>query len=474
MLEVGEITLANMNRENLAKIAPEFARLDGLSDEGRVIIEDAEFFERTQTKPCAFYRGTGESGRVYSKARVATRRALEALTYVNAALYDGNQNNTIIVHIAGEDVDGAHQIYGATPRGTHQSWDRDPRTHIVSINPEKISYFEALGLFSISEIIEADPKSGSFAEDILRGIHWFAVAQDQNELETKTVFLITCVEALVGPPDRNIPINNHVSEAAALILGGTLIQRIEIKRQITIAYGVRSAVAHGSTTATTEYDVDRLRSVVIRLIFALLKWRIGLRTRMDLFEWVKTARISDAPIPTPDHAPSVSELLAKHELSVEDLAEKSGLSTYLIETYISNGWRRNGMALIKLATGFDLTLFELPVPNGCLWTAVQGWELFLVSRKQGYQYEALVDVVNPERATSWPVRDVLPAEAPNVTNPAILQGRVRTHASSARRSLDLLECKVTDALERALARERLEGEPDDWVAPEPPEHWLRR
>ena len=266
------------------------------------------------------------------------------------------------------------------------------------ISARSIATFEQAGLFQNSDILEDGFIEESFDNDLIRAIHWFSVAQDQTDLETMTVYFITCIETLVGRA-KGEPISAHAAEAVAMVLGQTLDHRKMIRERVRAAYDVRSKVSHGDEAVTTGSEVKSLRSLVVHLISKLLSWREGLRNRADLLDWLLDARLSDTPVDPPRLIPTLGQMRETRKWNVEDLAEMSRLSREQIEAYERNGIPRDGAALLKLANAFEVSVFEFPKPRESRWISVQGHEYFLLARRgEDGSWRSSVDTWNPSTA----------------------------------------------------------------------------
>ena len=88
-LVLGEVRFFSASLESLRKWASEYFRINSFMGNRQVTVEDVAFFDRIVEKTCALYRCTAERERAFERAREATTRSLEALTFVSALIHDG-------------------------------------------------------------------------------------------------------------------------------------------------------------------------------------------------------------------------------------------------------------------------------------------------------------------------------------------------------------------------------------------------
>lgn len=65
-------------------------------------------------------------------------------------------------------------------------------------SPQNVEIMKRLGVFEVSAILrKPHKKQTDFEETLLRGIHWFADAQVQPEVENRLLSLIACLETFL-------------------------------------------------------------------------------------------------------------------------------------------------------------------------------------------------------------------------------------------------------------------------------------
>lgn len=426
---------------------------------------------------CAEFRTRAEAIRTREQAETETRRALEVITFANAALYTFHPQADAVVGLEGEIPTVGPWIGVLAADVFYHSIRAAPIAWPIEIAPASIEHFERVGMFALSDLLtRPDNELTDLDNALLRAVHWFAASQAQVELENRLLNLTTCIEALVGPED-GIRIKAIVAERTALIVTRGE-HRPGVQEFVRGLYGARSEVSHGEAKTVAEADVKELRRVAAELITTLLRRRDRVRTKEDLYAWLR--RLSDVEEPVEPAAPpgapkTLREWREERGWSQEELAgrvERDFVDADAVDRW--ERWRPPPAIgdLRVLANALGVRPEEVVLPQWQRWVVVREHRFHLtahreeagrwVARNRGWDWNDAVD---------WPLRAVDP-EHSDVNSPSIIISWSAIGITSDR-ALTALAHRIVVALERALSVERLPTDPQDWQPPGLPEHWLR-
>jgi len=482
-LEVGGVLLTTVDDLVVDAVghllAPIPADADHDSRHGESVAgSQREFAEKLQGQVCAVFRTLAEPTRAKERAQEEARRALELVTYANAALHPFDRQADAVASLDAEQLPPVGPwIAVASSEGLHRFVSRAPTSWPITLTPAVLERYDEGGFWALSDLLARPAQElTDLDQALLRAVHWFAASQAQTELENRLLNLITCLEALVGPKNR-APISSSVAEGVALIVARGYHNRLGVKKFIGELYGARSGISHGGDKAVAESDVLELRWIVSTLIATLIRWKDGLRTRDRLLDWLERARLAGEPTepPTLSKAKTLRELREERGWSQEELAGRVGRVS--VDAEAVDRWERwspppPAIELCLFADALGVRPEEIALPPRERWLNVRGHLFHLTAhRQEPGVWIARISAYDHTDAVKWPVRPVDP-EYPDVDSPFIM-AEWRSTGFTADKALAALADRNVAAMERALSMERLPDDPPDWQPPEMPEHWRR-
>ena len=146
-------------------------------------------------------------------------------------------------------------------------------------------------MFTLCDILtKPESKRSEFERKLLKGIHWFACAQNYNEIENRFLNLITCLETLLTPKDGN-PIGTAIAEGAAILVANDFDTRKFIKKRVKQLYSVRSSILHGGKSKILESDINDALSFAGSLIMALIDCVGKFNKHDDLLNYIEAKKL---------------------------------------------------------------------------------------------------------------------------------------------------------------------------------------
>lgn len=145
--------------------------------------------------------------------------------------------------------------------------------------------------------IASSKKLNKFQKRILLAIEW--IGQSIAEPLPQSAFLKSAIalEIIFTYSEKSIitpSILNQISEGAALLLGGTVEERLEIESKVKKLYGLRSAIVHSGNKNISESDHQNMlgisRSVVAKLLTSEIL--INIESVEKLYELLKSTKYS--------------------------------------------------------------------------------------------------------------------------------------------------------------------------------------
>jgi hypothetical protein len=239
---------------------------------------------------CAEFRVIAEPNRARERAEDETRRVLELLRFARPALYP--ENLQVAVGLAGEVFRASRITPTYSPRSYNLNVENTGPHFSFDLSEETLATMRGFGVFEVSEVLRKNVRDlTQFEETLLRGIHWFSVAEVQQEAENKLLSLVTCLETFLAPRDGS-PIRTAISEGVAMIVSEGLENRRQIKRKVMELYKQRSGVSHGGRKAVLESDLQQLKVIARTLITKLIKRKDEFSTQKELLDWLEEQRLS--------------------------------------------------------------------------------------------------------------------------------------------------------------------------------------
>ncbi|MHB9131912.1 MAG: hypothetical protein ACYDBB_12605 [Armatimonadota bacterium] len=247
-----------------------------------------------RNKTCLVYllpSDTEEGGTaLYERAK----RAMDILWYGAAHLYQTGKESDFYIGLESDPITNSFSVIGLSRKtmGWRLSIQDDSHNDGLTIDFETFSLLLKTGMFHIAEVMKKDSPS-QFEKVLFRGIHWLACACSQTHPETRLVNLITALEVLLGPDDREARITNIIAESTAMLLADSVEKRLGIKKQVKDYYDIRSRVVHGGVSQ--ELSLDRLRNLttlVANVIKALIFRKEDYQTKKAFLLWMDGIRLS--------------------------------------------------------------------------------------------------------------------------------------------------------------------------------------
>jgi len=294
-VELGRVVLEELSEEKVDQLADKVTTIlnasKHLEEEKQAFVRMHEpIIKGMQGWVCAKFRAVAEPERARDRAETETRRVLDLLRFAVPTLYPPSVDVAI-------GFDG--EVF-ATQRMTPTLSDQRFSLHMIRVGPHSDldlsqanrKVMHEIGVFEVSDILRKPSRSlNDFEEALLRGVHWFADAETQQEPENQLLSLVTCLETFLTPRDRS-PIRTAVAEGVAMILAEDLKTRRALKKFVIAVYGQRSAVSHGGRTAVLQTDLGQLKYIAHRLIRALIQRKDEFADRESLARWLEEQRLA--------------------------------------------------------------------------------------------------------------------------------------------------------------------------------------
>jgi hypothetical protein len=294
-IALGQVVLKELSREVVDRLTSTVDSIilstKGPEEQKQPLISMHEAMLRSlEGTICAEFRAIAEPNKARERAEVEVRRVLDLLRFAIPAMYTPEWK--VAVGFSGE-------IYPAS-RITPTLSDTAFNLNVVNVGPHtsmelseaNMKVMQEIGVLEVSEILRKPFRHLSDFEDtLLRGMHWFADAETQPELENRLLSLITCLETFLTPRDRS-PIRTAVAEGVAMIATEGVESRRKVKKFVLRVYDQRSAVSHGGRTAILQADLGQLRDITHSLIQILIRRNNEFSTRDDLADWLEQQRLA--------------------------------------------------------------------------------------------------------------------------------------------------------------------------------------
>src|SRR5262249_13898612 len=125
------------------------------------------------------------------------------------------------------------------------------------VSPVTLGMMAEIGVFEVATILGKPSGVTEYEETLLRGIHWYANALTQKEMENKVLSLVTCLETfLASMPGEQL--SESLAEGVAVALFQSPEERKHKKKRIKELYRLRSTVSHGGSKPILNVDLDEL------------------------------------------------------------------------------------------------------------------------------------------------------------------------------------------------------------------------
>lgn len=158
-----------------------------------------------------------------------------------------------------ESYDLSHSSTGGifTPIGTSQNFKFNSKTLVNKVHMRKIWSIVSKKNLSKIEI------------RLLNAIEWIGKAKHEIEKEKAFILYFFSIESLLNFTDNGLvtpSLTHQMKEYTAFILGKNKAERIEIDKNFSNLYGIRSSIVHGTLKEITKYEMEDVRDIAERLV----------------------------------------------------------------------------------------------------------------------------------------------------------------------------------------------------------------
>jgi hypothetical protein len=293
--EFGQVTLETMSEgkvEQLVKMMESAISSSKSAEEvkSEAIVWNRPVLESLEGTVCARFEAVAEPIRMRERAEEECRRCLDLLRYAIPSLYPKDLN--VAVGLSGE-VAPAQRL---TPTFSSDAYDINMKSvgplMPFEFDPRNIEIMEQLGVLEVSTLLKKPHTDlTNYENALLRGIHWFADAQVQPEIENKLLSLTACLETFLTPKDGS-PIGNSIAEGAAMMIADDLESRRYLKRRVKQLYGMRSGVSHGGRKVILEPDLAELTAIARVLTMKMIERKGEFQSQKALLGWIEEQKLT--------------------------------------------------------------------------------------------------------------------------------------------------------------------------------------
>lgn len=229
-----------------------------------------------------------EPDRAQQRAKEETRRALEVLRFAAKAHYPISED--IRIGLKGEPGFGSRRCFVISENNLNSKGDNEGAIRHLEINKDVVKSMDKVGFTKLSSML-AKSRPTNFEEVLLRAVHWFSSALQQQEIENAFLCLIIALETVFTAESGN-PITNTVAEGVALVLGHDLPSRKSIKKTIKDYYAKRSGVSHGGKKTILDSDYYTLMRIVGSIIAQLTEKVDAFTCQKEFSDWIEELKLS--------------------------------------------------------------------------------------------------------------------------------------------------------------------------------------
>lgn len=293
-VKIGAVTLSAPTLEKVQEVKTSLREM--IAKSTRSEERQTEVFELFSTEMedelfkfvIAEFSVVAEPDRAHQRAKEETRRALEILRFTSKAHYRATED--IRIGLKGEPGFGSRKSFVISDHNLNVKGDNEGAITSLEINQSVLESMERLGFSKLSAML-AKLTPSNFEDVILRAVHWFSSALQQQEIENAFLCLIIALET-VFTAERGNPITNSVAEGVALVLGHDVSSRKSIKKAVKDYYGMRSGVSHGGKKAILDSDYYSLMSIVGSIIANLTEKAETFNSQKEFMEWIEELKFS--------------------------------------------------------------------------------------------------------------------------------------------------------------------------------------
>ena len=242
------------------------------------------------------YTVIAEPQRAQELAEIEIRRALEAVifSWAGAVAYHPAADAAPRLKTASE---GPLPLVVMTSEDSfHDRMGLPDSRYPIIISRQSWGSLDGNGLSEISRIL-AKPinELTPLEKSILRAVHWVATSQYQIDDENRMLNLITGLETLVSPVDRQ-SISRSIAEATALLTQRDMSRRADLMKTVSSAYTKRSNTSHGGQVSLEPTELRQMRVIVLQVIQQTLAWQSRFKTKEEFQAWINQAKLDSLRI----------------------------------------------------------------------------------------------------------------------------------------------------------------------------------
>jgi hypothetical protein len=233
------------------------------------------------------FKVIAEPIRAKERAIEEIERVIDLMNYFAKSL---NPRENIKINAEGINPTSIRNTISFTSKNINTSMDNIGTPTKLKINNETLNHIEEINGFILSDII-AKKDLTQFEECLIKCLHWFSIALNQEESTNSFLFNIIALESLFKQVSGS-SISGTVSESVSFILQNNKDNRLQLVKKMRKYYSKRSAVAHGGKTVIADSDLMELYNIVGTLIMILAKKTNEFNTQNQLTEWVDEIKFS--------------------------------------------------------------------------------------------------------------------------------------------------------------------------------------
>lgn len=232
----------------------------------------------------------------YKDVLIDAQQIIELLRYGVSLLNERDNYEEHIIYLSPPQEVQGRIISDALPDRKwfdNREWEWfDNIKPILTLGIDDINVMIDAGVMRMAEVINV-PNQSEFERVIFRGIHWLSSAHIQTHKETRLVNLVTALEVLLGPSDREERIANSIAESAAILLAICVDDRIEHKKRVKKYYDLRSKVVHGGGQKEIPKETLRELTYTVALVIKyLITHKDNFHTKKEFLNWMERMRLS--------------------------------------------------------------------------------------------------------------------------------------------------------------------------------------
>jgi hypothetical protein len=290
-LNLGNVTLINMNPTQIEVIAQNHKRIEEDLEDGKKFIhfDPFYFYKGLEGLVCAEFVVVAQQQRAVERAEEETRKIINLLQYVANHISPPFMFGKVTVALQREIIAGNRTFPMISAYRPH---NYNFLKYIGPIKPftlsnETVSYMKILHIPDIANLYKSTSVS-DFEKTILRSLNWFAIAHNQIESKNAFLNLVICLETILKPRHQTgNSITEDISNGVAVLLGSTQSSCEQYKKRAKDIYGTRSGISHGGEKKVSLAKLNELHYIVQNVIEKIIEKRGTFSTQEELTDWIQ-------------------------------------------------------------------------------------------------------------------------------------------------------------------------------------------